>query len=973
MLRKPLASAVALGLVIAVSAPAALAQDQSTEQTTDNKPVELEAVQVTGSRISNPNVVSAQPVSVLTAADIKASGAVNIGDVLTTMPQLATSFTMGNSGSYIGTAGVGMQDLRNLGTARTLVLVNGRRMVGASAGTTAVDTNLIPADWIERVEIITGGASAVYGADAVSGVVNFILKKNYEGANLHAQYGTSQHGSFDKGFVAFTGGTNFAEDRGNIAFSLEHSRQDALEFRDRFGRESLTTLNNPAGSEYRRAYQRNAGSYEFTTGGVFSPNGDFSDLGQMYLFNPDGSFRQMRFDGAVDQSRRRCVDCDHNDGTIDNQLQPKYQRTTLNIAGGFDINDNNRVYVEGLYNLAKVKSAGTGAFNTWGTYGGHLIDADNAYIKPELAALMGGEGFWVSRNDFDGGLRGEDTERKTMRLVVGAEGVFGNNWQYDASLNYGRTHERRQNLNNRYMERFYAGLDAVQDPATGNIVCRSQLDPNSVNSNLDYLMGNGIVSAETAASCVPFSIFGDGAITPQARDWFNVTTLSKTQLTQFVAGGSVVNNALFELPAGPVSLATGFEYRRETSRSINDPLDVNGLTFLNAIPSSGGSYNVKELWAETAVPLLHDLPLIQSLTLGGAVRVSDYDTIGNTRAWRYNLDWAVNDSLRIRGNASSAVRAPNIDELFSGQSQNYGIIEDPCSADQISRGKDPAVRASNCAALGLPADFTDQVTGSNEGMSGSNPNLDPETGRTWTAGFVITPTFVPGLSINADYWNIKLNNAIAILDFETTAARCVDTPSGIDNVYCQNVTRGADGQISNVVAIYQNIAARETDGVDIGVRYSHDLAGGKMNWGLDATRTLSFTDYPFQNDKSESVNYLQAAGFPKWKATFSANYQINDWDLSWNTRFVSGTVRQSDYDTYQADPYFLAPAWAGSGVSHDIRAGYTFKESGWNVYGGITNLFDSDPPLAMYGNGFGSAVYDTIGRAYYLGFNYKFR
>lgn len=964
MNRKHLTVAVCTALVgMAAPAYAQQASSGSSEEIT-----KIDTVTVTGSRISNPNVVSAQPVSVLTAEDIKATGAINIGDVLTTMPALATTFTMGNSGRFIGTAGISMQDLRNLGTQRTLVLVNGRRMVGAMAGDTAVDTNLIPADWIERVEIITGGASAVYGADAVSGVVNFILKKKYEGVNLHGQYGTSQHGSFDKGFIAVTAGTNFADDRGNIAASLEHARQDALEFRDRFGNEDLVTINTPGGP-YARSYFNNGGSYEFTTGGVFSRTGSFSNPANLYVFNPDGSYRPLRIDGLRDTSRRRCTDCDHNDSNRANQLQPKYDRTTLNLAGSFDLNENHRLYMEGLYNQANSKSYGTAAFNTFGTYGGHFIDPDNAYVSDALNTLTGGQGFAVSRDDYDSGLRGEDTSRKTMRLVLGAEGVLGSkgDWQYDASVNYGRTHETRDNLNNRYMERFYAGLDAVEGPG-GKIVCRSQIDPTSINSNLGTE-----ISPETAAGCIPFNVFGDGAISQAARDWFNVTTRSKTRLSQFVAGGSLVNNNLFELPAGPMSLAAGVEYRRETSDQVNDTLDKQGLTFLNAIPDSRGSYSVKELWIETAVPLLHDLPLIKNLTLGGAIRFSDYDTIGNTRAWRYNLDWQINDSLRLRGNASSAVRAPNIGELFGGQSQNFGIVDDPCDAQQIGRAKDPAVRAANCTALGLPPGFTDQVTGSNEGLSGSNPDLEPETGRTWTYGFVFTPSFLEGFSLNVDYWKIKLRNAISSLDFEQTAQRCVDTAGGINNIYCANVQRRPDGQISFVTATLQNIAAKETDGIDIGMSYTHEMFGGKMSWQLDATRTLNYTDYPFQNDPDEKVEYLGALGFPKWKATASANYQLDNWSATWSTRFVSGVARTADWDTYKADPFFIAPGKAGAGVFHDVRLSYDFRDTGWNVYGGITNLFDSDPPLAMYGTSFGSGVYDTVGRAYYVGFNYKFR
>ncbi|MGO4774004.1 TonB-dependent receptor [Lysobacter sp. 2RAB21] len=959
-------TAVCTALVSAV-APAYAQQAAATASNDDV--TRIETVTVTGSRISNPNVVSPAPVSVLTAEDIKATGAINIGDLLTTMPQLATTFTMGNSGRFIGTAGVAMQDLRNLGTARTLVLVNGRRMVGASAGTSSVDTNLIPADWVERVEVITGGASAVYGADAVSGVVNFILKKKYEGANAHVQIGDSQHGGFKERLFSFTAGTNFADDRGNVAVSIEHSQQDPLWFPDRFGHQNYATVLTPGGA-YDGLLLPNSRNYIYTTGGAFSL-GSPRDPTQRYVFNPDGSVRKQRFNGIYD-NRSNCQDCEGltNDQT---QLQPDYKRTTVSSVASFDLNQDNRLYFEGMYSKVASKSFGSAAFA--GTNNFHIIEKDNAYIRPDLAALTADLDYInMTRDDLDSGLRGEDTERQTFRVVFGAEGALGDSgWLYDASVNYGRTQERRRNLNNRIMERFYAGLDAVVDPSSGQIVCRSKIDPTHVN--LAYFNNtaspDGIISPEVAASCIPFSIFGENAISPGAANWFNATTISKTRLTQFVAGGSLTNNNLFELPAGPISFGAGVEYRRETSETNNDPLDISGQTFLNAIPSARGSYNVREVWTEVAIPLLHDIPLIKSLTVGAAARYSKYDTIGSTKAWRYNLDWAINDSLRLRGNMSAAVRAPNIDELFGGQSQNFGIVDDPCDATEIPNGKDPAVRARNCAALGLPANFQDQVGSSNEGLSGSNPDLDPETGRSWTAGFVFTPTFLEGFGMNVDYWKIRITDAIGAPSFQQTADRCVDNPAGINNIYCTNTRRGPDGQIDFLVSINQNIAATETDGVDIGVYYSHDLWGGRMRWDLNATKVLGYTDFPFQEEKDETVDQNKTLGFPEWKATLRAGYSRDNWDVNWSTRFASGGRRVTN-ESYASNPKQTNVSWAGSGVFHDMRGSYTFKDTGLQVYAGITNVFDSDPPVNLFGTGFGSGLYDQIGRAYYVGVNYKF-
>ncbi|UJB19373.1 MULTISPECIES: TonB-dependent receptor domain-containing protein [Lysobacter] len=975
MNRKLLTTAVCTALVSAV-APA-YAQ-QANAASNEDSITKIEAVTVTGSRISNPNVVSPAPVSVLTAEDIKATGAVNIGDLLTTMPQLATTFTMGNSGRFIGTAGVAMQDLRNLGTARTLVLVNGRRMVGASAGTSAVDTNLIPADWVERVEVITGGASAVYGADAVSGVVNFILKKKYEGANAHVQIGDSQHGGFKERLFSFTAGTNFADDRGNVAISVEHSQQDPLWFPDRFGRQNYATVLTPGGA-YDGLLLPNSRNYIYTTGGAFSTafdsrgNPDPRVPSQRYVFNPDGSVRKQRFDGIYD-NRNNCQDCE---GLTNNetQLQPDYKRTTVSSVASFDLSQDHRLYFEGMYSKVASKSYGSAAFAGANNY--HIIEKDNAYIRPDLAALTADMDYIrITRDDLDSGLRGEDTERQTARLVFGIEGAaFGSEsgWLYDASVNYGRTQERRRNLNNRIMERFYAGLDAVVDPSSGQIVCRSKIDPTHVNEAYYNNTGtpDGIISPEVAASCIPFSIFGDGAINPAAREWFNATTISKARLTQFVAGGSLTNNNLFDLPAGPISFGAGVEYRRETSETNNDPLDISGQTFLNAIPSARGSYNVREVWTEVAVPLLHDIPLIKSLTVGAAARYSKYDTIGSTRAWRYNLDWAINDSLRIRGNMSAAVRAPNIDELFGGQSQNFGIVDDPCDPTEIPNGKDPAVRARNCAALGLPADFIDRIGSSNEGLQGSNPDLDPETGRSWTAGFVFTPTFLEGFGFNVDYWKIRIENAISAPSFQETADHCVDSPSGIDNIYCRNAQRRADGQLEFLTSINQNISLIETDGVDIAAYYTHDLWGGRMRWDLNATKVLSYDDYPFQEDPEDNIDRLKTLGYPEWKATLRAGYSRDNWDVNWSTRFASGGLRVSN-ESYASNPKQTNVSWAGSGVFHDMRGSYTFKDTGLQIYGGVTNVFDSDPPVNLFGTGFGSGLYDQIGRAYYVGLNYKF-
>jgi outer membrane receptor protein involved in Fe transport len=944
-----------LALACASACSNAFAQDG------DKLPKQLETVTVTGSRLANPDVIAPTPIATITAEQIKATGAVNIGDLMTSLPQLATTFTMGNSTQYIGTAGIQPLDLRNLGPERTLVLVNGRRFVGASAGSTEVDANLIPTEWIERVEIITGGASAVYGADAVTGVVNFILKKHYQGINLHAQYGVSEHGGFSPKQAAITGGLNFAENRGNLAVSVEHSEQDALMFSQRFGNQSYATIQTPD-QAFDSALFPNAGSFLSANGGTFSL-GRATDVQQRYVFNPDGSVRPQRFNGIYDDTGH-CSDCDHLDTNKVKMLQPRYGRTSISSVASFDLNPEHRLYFEGNYSHVDVKQVTQPAFGTYS------IKRDNAFIRPDLAALMDAHGLKtinVSRFDVDAGLRGEDTKRDTTRVVFGANGVIAGDWEYDASINYGVTDEVRHNLNNRIRDRFAASIDAVRNP-NGDVVCRSSIDPSAA-AKLDPIAQTG---------CVPTSIFGDGAINPAAAEWFNTTTTTRTRLTQFVGGGSVTNNNLFAMPfdAGSASLAMGWEFRREASRQTNDPLDIAGLTFLNAIPSSAGAYDVKEGYIETALPLLKDQPLVKNLAFDAAVRFSDYSSIGHTRAWRWGLDWAIDENIRLRGTMSSAVRAPNIGELYSGQTQNYFRITDPCSATEIKNGPNPAVRAANCGALGIPSGWVSTQTQSVEGISGSNPKLGPETGRTWTAGLALTPTLLPGFGLTADYWNIRLSNAISAPSGSQIADQCVDSPGGIGNSYCRNALRDpVTHELSFINSINQNISSLSTSGVDLGAYYSRSLGGGKLYLNANATRVFLFTQHPFQDDPSIAYQENGVLGYPQWKATVSANYSLNNWSIDWRTRYFSSMLLVSN-ESYASNPKQTTPIRAGIGFFNDLRLSHSIrdngKDGGLEIYAGITNVFDRDPPVAMYGTSFGSALYDTLGRSYYAGFNYKF-
>lgn len=969
MYKRTLATAISTILMVAAAATAQ-AQDagQPTNESSDIK--RLDAVTVTGSRIPRVDYLSASPVGTLTAEDIRATGAVTLGDVINALPQMSTTYSMGNSTRFIGTAGLNLLDLRGLGVDRTLVLVNGRRHVASAAGSSAVDINTIPAALVERVEILTGGSSAIYGADAVSGVVNFILKKSFGGTVVNAQMGHSEEGNFNERSVNVVSGGTFADDRGQFVFSAAFNNQDPLYLRDRaFSRESQRYLTDPDDpTQTRTILARNASVYSYTDGGVFDLDGRSATTGDRYVFDPDGSLRPQRFDGIIDTTRTGCSDCDNLDPNQYGQMQPSNSTGAVNANVGFDLNDNHRIFVESKWVQSSNK-----AFSTSGpSFGTYLVPRDNAYISDELGQFMDDNGLTrlrISRNNTDAGLRGEDTNRKTGRVVAGIQGVFGSDWSYEASANYGRTVETRTNLNNQMPDRFNASIDAVFDD-DGNIVCRATRDGVAGPEN-------PVTGGDLLAGCIPTSIFGAGAVSPAAAAWFNTRTPSRTELTQQVFSANLSKGELFALPAGSVGFASGVEFRKETSQQTTDPLQQADLTFLNAIQNQRGQYSVREAFAEINVPLLADLPLAKNVNLDLAGRVSDYTTVGTTVSWKAGLDWAFNDALRLRSTFSNAVRAPNIAELYDPQSVNFFSISDPCSAANIGRGADPAVRQANCSALGVPVGWTPNDTSTRRGLSGGNPNLSEETSRTFTVGAVFTPAALPGFGITVDYWDIQIEDAISSVSGQQLADRCVDAAGGIDNEFCASITRDIAGAtddpyaISGLEVLPLNISKLRARGIDFGIDYAvENVFGGRLTTKLEGTYLKEYLSYPFQSFPDEVEDERNVLGTPTWKGTLTIGYARGAWDLSLRTRYVDSQILVSN-EQYATNPDLQDPIRVSWMTFTDARVGYKATER-LNVYLGVRNLFDREPPYNLYGTGLGSAQYDNVGRFFYTGVNYRF-
>ncbi|MGI2260011.1 TonB-dependent receptor plug domain-containing protein [Shewanella sp. GXUN23E] len=940
--RTAVAKAVNFSLFAIISSTSAVTLAEEVAPNT----AKIETIEVTGSRINREGAIAPTPVTVITGDDLLKTGAVNIAEALNELPQLANTYTLGNSGTSIGTAGLNTLDLRGMGSNRTLVLVDGKRHVAAVPGSAAMDINTIPTEWVESVEIITGGASAIYGADAVTGVVNFKLKKRIEGFNASASGGWAEDSGYNNQRFSLSYGSDFDNGRGNAAISAEYAQQSRLDMleRDQTSK-SWVHYKNPNGDSIYETLE--GGHYRISNGGTTNIGGTW------YTFNDDGSVREVNRGDIYDGSY--CAgDCDYINLRQWEELQPEFDRATVNVKVNYDVTDSLNAYLEAKYSETNATTSGQPAFFFFNPT--TTISRDNAYISDELGAIMdaaGRDSISINRFMSDMGPRTEEDKRTTQRYVLGLEGDIADGWSMDTYVVWGQTKHDRTNLNNLIYKNFEDSIDAIRD-ADGNIVCRDE--------------------EARANGCVPTNLFGNGSVSEAAKNYISTTTKGTSTIEQFVAGGSVSNSALFELPAGYVGFASGVEYRREESNSNEDPFAAAGNTFFNALQSEGGKFNVKEVFAEVSVPVLADLPLIQQLDIDGAVRYADYSSVGEATSWKLGLNWTVYDDLRVRSTVATAIRAPNIGELYSAQSQNFFRVNDSCKASELAdlTPEQRAIRAANCAALGIPAGFDDPYDDKTlEGLSGGNPELKSEESKSVTAGFVYEPGFIDNFSLMVDYWDIEITDAISSISAQDIIDRCVDSPTGINNQYCALITRDKDNhQITNILQIVQNIAMSKTSGVDMQIGYDFPLAGGDVKTNLLATYLIESKRFAFQDEPDSYYEYAGVIGDPKWEGQLRINYSIDAWQFNWKTSYIDRVARYTDqFNASYPIPYSDIMEYGTYSVT-DLFGTYTF-ENGLAIGLGVDNVFDRGLPGIMTGNGSGQGAYDNIGRFWYLTLDFK--
>ena len=919
---------------------------------------EAQRVEVTGSRLQRTNLISPTPVLSLDASSFGNLGLENFADLATQLPSFAPSFGASRTQSTfsgVAESGLNSANLRNLGNTRSLVLINGRRVPGGTSTSALVDFNSIPTANIERVEVITGGASAIYGADAVAGVVNIITKRNFNGVEVGLGYGATEEGdnTNPSGHVMY--GTKFGG-AGRALLTLQFDKQGRVSCADRyicaedfFWGSPETQLRGPA------AYSGVGLGGRFFVGNTSYTrrNGSFTDAnGALIPFAvaTDGYNRNADRDIAIPTKRvLGAADVEYDfGGGVKGFGELNWAQTT--VKSEFEGHPFQSQQPGSLFGTLQA-----------------TIPITNPFIPaPLLAAAQAGgvtNMTWWQRFNDAGGPRGADSERTTTRAVVGLKGNLGSlagigrDWRWEVSHTWGRTEVELNTEGLVNTSNLYHGLRVEADPANpGGYRC--------------------IDATARAAGCVAINPFAP--YTPEMQAALRIG--SKAQ------GHSVLNDTVaylsgtaFELPAGSVRTVLGAEIRSFSGFLDYDDVVNNALATGNQISDTDlAKTTTKEVFAELLVPLLADQPFAKSLNLEAAYRHSETKS-KNYNTWKLGGDWEPVTGLRLRAMQARSVRAPNPDDL-SGVGQTAGVINDPCTA---ARRNASAIRAANCDADGVPADYAPPVVveQSVSGLTGGNPNLSPEKGTTLTFGLVWQPSFAKGFSLSVDRFDIEIDGAITTLSRSIAVNKCYDT---VNRQFCDVITRGtnpvlpgATWVLTSVNEQLANIASYRIKGVDIDMRYAFKLprAMGDMDVSLLGTLYDKATLTPLEGETP--INLLGQAGgstsdqgWVRFTANANFGWKYKNLSANWNMRHIG----HADMDESAAADGFPK---IGSHTYHNVRVGYQVNKD-IEVYGGITNLFNKQPPFFGSGRSGTQALdtvpgyYDVFGRSFFAGVRAKF-
>ncbi len=942
--RKPLSiaiSAAAAATALSVSAPAVAEEAELSE----------EVVIVTGSRIRRQDYNSNAPVATVDGSQIDISNTINVEALLNTLPQMVPGLDRTSNNPGNGTATV---DLRGLGSNRTLVLIDGKRVLPTTGGGT-VDINSIPAAMIERVEVLTGGASAIYGSDAVAGVVNFILKDDFEGLDVTTSYESTEDNDAQLFSVDITMGAPFDGGRGHAMLNFHHTDREDLFQGDRdFSFFAQFDDEDDNGNPILI----NGGSSGIPGTSIFSGAlGAFSPSFGV-TFEPNGSIRPFETTGDNDFYNYAPV----------NYIQLPQQRYQSTALLSYDLSDSIEVYGRGMFTHSDVPQqlAATPIFQTttFTLDGSPFLDANAQQVLSDAHGSgvdSDGNGIddtataFVRRRLLEVGERQADSESRTYQFQVGLRGELNDIWHFDAYAQTGEVLFTEVQLGNVNRDRFNQALLLDLSDPTG-ATCS---DPGA----------NGGTSA-----CAPINIFGQGNISQAAADFLKVAVSSRATFEQSVAAVSIDGHTgdWFSLPAGPIGLAAGIEtIDNEFKFEPSQDLATGNIAGFNGAPAVRGGYDVSSFYGEFNAPLVEGAMGV--IELEGAARFADYSTVGNVQSYKVASSWAINDDIRLRASWNTAVRAPSISELFQPQSEGFPGATDPCSAESSTIG-DSAVQ-SICAATGVPQNVIgtpaiNLPAGQARGIFGGNPGLAEEEAETMSFGVVWTPTnaALEGLQMSVDWTDIEIEEFIASFGggVNNVLTNCYDPATGgAGSPFCNVVNRRSDGTIDFVEVLSQNVATQTLQVIDIVGSYSRPMWGGILDFSYLGTFTQENEFVAFAGDTPivcEGRFGLDCGEpVPEYKHRIAARWSNEDLLLQLLWRYV-GEVSDDDAGT----TYFVETV---DGWNYfDLYGTYQVNE--WASIGfGVDNLLDEGPPIIgdnqEQANTY-PATYDVFGRTYFL-------
>lgn len=958
--KKSISKAVSLGIVLMASASlpnyAFGAETLEKEKTAED---EVERISVLGSRIKKLNFESASPITVISARTLKDTGFSNLEEALADLPQLAIGTNLGNSSNGT-TAG----NLRGAGVNRTLTLINGKRVVASSISGTTVDLSNIPIGMVEQVEILTGGASAVYGSDALAGVINIKLKQDYEGLKFSASFSAPEKGGAEEQQFSLSMGGAFADGRGNINAGINYSRSNPLLQKDRdfvYRENLISSVSNPASKTSTDGIPDNViindlhtGSYP-ATGGLRTWNWDEGKYDHYYIDSGTGelTFNDKQFYGQYTSGGPGFAF-----GEYSYQLRGEQDVLSTMINLNYEVTDSIEFYSTVQLSKSNSKWLGQAAY----TPSPITVQRENPTLPQSVRDFMDNKG-WdqiisdgslnrydiVYRTHEDFGRQGNDTSRNFFSGLFGFNGVLGD-WDWDVSVQHGAS-TSNQRRNRLYKDRHDYAFDVVED-ADGNAVCRATLEGDS-----------------RAEGCLPLAIFGEN--TDQAAiDWVSGVAQSSNANEQTIISG-YVSGELFNLPAGSVSMVFGSEYRKETIESTPDAAEYTGNILLAGLspPIPSTSVNVNEYFTEI------DIPILDNMSINGSYRYSDYSTVGKVDAWGLGLDYQVIEDIKLRASASASVRAPSAYDLFNPGTVGFSFITDPCN--KPGEGDKPGIRTANCQ-VEVGADWEDSLsTASRAVRSGGNPELKPEDAETLTAGMVISPSMIPNLNISIDWWKIELTNEITTVSVNDLLRNCYDTP-GLDSSACNAITRRPDGAITEIKGGSINLGNSLLEGIDYEVEYK--IAGNSFFDSLkgDFSTSVIVNQWLERNDVTDPIdpegsytNYKGNYYYPDFLVNFTIAYDTDDWGVKLRGNLRDNSVVDADFDHENANYDEVYPN--GNGVvptlkRYDFISYYKITDNA-SVTFGVRNLMDEEPPRITSLSGGGYGVSDVIGRTYTLSFS----